>query len=431
MDLTQILSRFTRAYSHDNDTILYADSDSIFLELEDTPPELEDTLSELEPQREIQYSSGTGKTCAAIGMYNKYMELIMQVSGDKFKNKKLFAESFCTSYEDYKRIEINYSLEELIISDSLSDHILEYYTCSICCEIMYPCVVLYCGHSYCEKCASHVQDKYKCLFCRAEITGFTTNFIINNFFNALKIKCPYECNWTGNLNNIKDHTNKCCNMNIHCNKCNQDMKHEHFKMHCDLECTYRKSVCRFCNKVGPHKYLVEHENICPEKPIYCNMCKKEYTYNNKYIHQNYECEYRQVNCSYCSTSVTLHNFSKHNEICSGLLNHCPCCAKFSQKTLVRNADMSKHMISCKYYTVLNKKYFWINHYMFHILSNSNNVVQCKSKNLVQYTGRVMRRVPKIAAPRYISNFNYGLNSFPGYIRICRYIDDMEGFISIL
>ena len=69
--------------------------------------------------------------------------------------------------------------------------------------------------------------------------------------------------------------------------------------------------------------------------------------------------------------------------------------------------------------------------MFHILSNSNNVVQCKSKNLVQYTGRVMRRVPKIAAPRYISNFNYGLNSFPGYIRICRYIDDMEGFISIL
>lgn len=286
---------------------------------------------------------------------------------------QLFDISECCNEKKYTVIKQTYSTENLLIDNEISQHIKDNYICQICSDLIYPCVVLYCGHSYCENCAAQIQNKYECSYCRAEIIGFSNNYIVNNFIGLLKIKCPNECEWTGNLNNLNDHLNLCLNRTVKSSCCNTISKYKDFINHCKNECPKRKVECPDCSKVGPFEYLNIHSMICPEKKIYCKSCHTECKKYYLPTHLKHECPKRSINCQFCNRTIIFDQMEDHRKKCNQILGYCPCCEKYNMENIVHQSNVTKHISNCKFYFRLMNKYLWANHDLYYKLN-------CKKKD---------------------------------------------------
>ena len=279
-----------------------------------------------------------------------------------------------TEHTDYQIKKNIYFNEDLVIkNNTLSDHILEHYICQVCSDLMYPCVVLYCGHSLCLTCAGKSEENYKCPFCMSEITGFSNNYIVDNFMGLLNINCPNKCEWIGKLNNLKDHINKCDNQFVKCLKCNSEMIYSKFKNHCDNECIMRKIQCQYCKKMGPFNHLNSHEIECDKRIIPCNKCKTKIIYKKKEYHDKCECIYRRIDCNYCFSSIIAFEMKKHKKICNKNIGFCPCCHQYGQKYIILRKNITKHLMNCTNYYKLIDKYFWMNNYIMYLLSATKDL----------------------------------------------------------
>lgn len=296
----------------------------------------------------------TGKILSILSIYNT---LPFNKKHDYFKK------NMCSDLKKYKLIKKEYNVEDIIIKTEFSKHILENYMCQICRDLMYPCLVLYCGHSFCEKCAAMTQqteEEYaRCFYCRSEVDGFCTNYTINNIIGSLNIVCPNNCEWKGNLDCLNNHLQYCEYQNISCALCNNIMIFKNFKNHSENECAFKKSKCKYCDCIGPYTYLHEHEKNCQNNMIVCTKCNYKIQSNRLLYHNKYECIYREVECKYCFIKTT--NIRKHIIKCNGHIGYCPCCEKYNVNTILHSYELKKHIDTCEYYYKMVYDNLWTNH----------------------------------------------------------------------
>ena len=140
------------------------------------------------------------------------------------------------------------------------------FQCLICKEIPNPnfaIEVVCCGHLFCKNCIEKWLDEQSyCPICKKEIKYNNNllknikenNKIIFRLINQLKIKCPYECEWKGNWEELENHLKIC--------------------LLSKKECKYKKIGCNF---IGKNSEVEKHEE---------NEDKKHLELAMKYINEN-------------------------------------------------------------------------------------------------------------------------------------------------
>lgn len=276
----------------------------------------------------------------------------------------LFSGFYICDNNDRQIIYEEIFIEDHIVKDNTTLNIIENFTCPLCYDIIFPCVVLYCGHSYCEKCAVKIQHEFKCSLCKNEIIGFSTNYLVNNYIGNFNIHCPNNCGCIVKLCNLKEHTLCCNNQKISCSKCSENMLYKDFDEHKNNVCIYRKEVCALCQEIGPYLNLETHKNnFCIERLIVCSWCKKEHKYKNSIFHGKYKCTHKEIKCIHCDRIITANKFLEHKRICNKYRGYCPCCEKKNIFFPFFQEKMNKHLINCKYYYKIINKYFRMNYFL--------------------------------------------------------------------
>jgi hypothetical protein len=95
-----------------------------------------------------------------------------------------------------------------------------------------------CGHLFCSRCIKLIKSK-KCPICRTKRANFRENSFARILLNNLIVKCPYGCQLSTPMANLKLHRYQCefaifkCSMRINNIKCNFEGNKkeslEHFK----------------------------------------------------------------------------------------------------------------------------------------------------------------------------------------------------------
>ena len=119
--------------------------------------------------------------------------------------------------KEKKIIDKNSSLDiDLFLSPEISD-----YKCLICENVPNPenaYEAICCGILFCKEClAKWTSQNPKCPICKKPLKNdekYTrrikdNNKIIYKIFLKYKIKCPYGCEWNGELENLENHLKEC------------------------------------------------------------------------------------------------------------------------------------------------------------------------------------------------------------------------------
>lgn len=127
------------------------------------------------------------------------------------------------------------------------------YICPICLEILRKPVLTTCGHLFCKKCLnSHFNSSSKkCPIDREDLNNyilFLDKRTERNIF-SLDIHCPNknECNWIGNMHQLKKHINTCLFEVLACfNNCHEEnIQRKYMENHLKTKCPLQLISCEF------------------------------------------------------------------------------------------------------------------------------------------------------------------------------------------
>ena len=313
-------------------------------------------------------------------------------------------ESNLHSNIDFSNNKLNHI--DLLLDQSLINDINENYICSICFDLIYPCITLKCGHNFCKTCIdkyciSNRNNDNKCAFCRAVFSDYSSNLKINNLLGNLISKCPNEnCDWKGNISKLNDHINEKNTTYVMCKWCNLPMEIKLFNNHIKNDCEYRQIKCNFCDITGPYCHFKYHKSIyckkcpkrcwhchqlfdrnivhdhmtkCNNKLVPCEYCKKYFKLNQINGHKLFLCENAPIKCEKCKCEIQKKFYEDHNKkyhsiklmnfneirdqiFCKNPLIRCEKCTCEIPKKFYKDHNKKYHDIKLKRYKKFNKKF---------------------------------------------------------------------------
>ena len=193
-------------------------------------------------------------------------------------------------------------------------------TCKIC---QLPCREAQksecCGHLFCkrdlEKMKAATAVSYACPICRIEPFKTYPDRAIDSEIKRLRIYCRNKevgcgCNWSGELNQIDAHLNKC---EIACEHCKEVMHYTAMIDHIN-ECPCH---CQYCGTVAERDVINDqHMEKCHKFPVPCpNTCGKDKIPQDEIASHKKECPLEMVWCEYydigCKSMLAREQMSAH------------------------------------------------------------------------------------------------------------------------
>ena len=129
---------------------------------------------------------------------------------------------------------------------------LKDYQCSICLLVLNkPHLTECCGHHFCERCLDAIKAAHKpCPMCKVSNVSSILDRNMERELLALTVECTAKeegCNWTGELRQLKRHTEGECNFT-------------------EVECRWK------CGEKLQRKRISQHEeSSCPKRPWYTHF----------------------------------------------------------------------------------------------------------------------------------------------------------------
>ena len=176
------------------------------------------------------------------------------------------------------------------LSQNLSEMEIELIICPVCDGIMREASI-YDGNVTCNMCS----------FNKREAKPVNN---VKKLVDKLEIKCPMmeECDWTGNISEVRTHSHMCRSVHTSCPLgCEQMVKRFQINEHIKNECSLRISECEFCGKLFSNHEMENHLNNCSLRPLECG-CGSKLQMCNFDKHIETECPLAEVECPYAKYS---------------------------------------------------------------------------------------------------------------------------------
>ena len=193
-------------------------------------------------------------------------------------------------------------------------------TCKIC---QLPCREAQksecCGHVFCKrdlkKMKAATTVSYACPMCRIDPFKTYPDRAVDREIKGLRIYCRNKevgcgCNWSGTLDQIDAHLNKC---EVACEHCKEVMHYTAMISHVN-ECPCH---CQYCGVVAERDVISgQHTEKCNKFPVPCpNTCGRDNIPQDEMDSHKKECPLEMVWCEYydvgCKTMLVRENVSAH------------------------------------------------------------------------------------------------------------------------
>ncbi|XP_065912310.1 uncharacterized protein [Dysidea avara] len=143
-----------------------------------------------------------------------------------------------------------------------------------------------CGQTFCKKCV----DNYKshttaCPNCKTQNVEFMNDIRAKREIGDLKVYCTLKtmgCSWVGELRLIQEHLKLGASISTGCqytevscsNNCGMVMQRRLLEEHLNAECELRQVECQYCSSTGSYQWINgSHQEDCPKYPMECpNHC---------------------------------------------------------------------------------------------------------------------------------------------------------------
>lgn len=213
-----------------------------------------------------------------------------------------------------------------IKTDFFMTEISTNFICGICNGYMNDPVILRCNsqklHIFGKKCIDKIFDKQKnkdffhelkCPYCNISVKEPEKYIPLNDIFQYknIELKCENKCGWVGKYVNYKEHFALCGIIKFTC-VCGETMEEYKTNDHLKKECPEHTVKCDFCHNSMKREIFYKKNHGLPTR---CLMCKKDIGMCTIKIHDNTECEYRNIKCHLCKKTIVFNEKEKHYNIC--------------------------------------------------------------------------------------------------------------------
>lgn len=174
---------------------------------------------------------------------------------------------------------------------------IDLHICSICLGVLReavetPC----CGHMFCEWCLSRwYMESQTCPCCREPATRTTLKPALwhRRIINQLKMSCPLDCSWQGDLQGLRLH---------------------------QVKCPLVACACKFCGERAVRRITLEHEINCPSRLVMCEQCKYRVVFQEMSNHIDTVCPETLIGCpNFCCTELKM----PRRNMVDHLMQECP------------------------------------------------------------------------------------------------------------
>ncbi|XP_022804795.1 TNF receptor-associated factor 4-like [Stylophora pistillata] len=193
--------------------------------------------------------------------------------------------------------------------------------CPICHLPLKEPVLTRCGHRYCKECLdehirrSPLRPKESYNFtCPTDWQHLNAKEDVfpdkatERKILSLAIKCPSDgCKWTGELRNKEVHLGNCPFHRLPCNnsKCQERVQRRHIKQHENEECPWRILNCSYCSDPYPECEMQDHIKECKKFPMTCpNSCGSSIPRDEVSTHTKDECPRTILPCPFARVGCT-------------------------------------------------------------------------------------------------------------------------------
>ena len=175
----------------------------------------------------------------------------------------------------------------------------EEYICAICREVYKDAVSVNCGHTFCKKCLDQsLFSNRSCPTCRVYVDVSVPSFYARKKIEELSCHCEYHekgCSVVSSLLAMVQHEPLCPFKPVPCLKCSQLIDYNQQENHHTMECTHRMIECEDCKESIPYHSNHGHIMVCPEVDSVCSYC--DWT-GKRGEHHELMCEEVPVSCRY-------------------------------------------------------------------------------------------------------------------------------------
>lgn len=185
--------------------------------------------------------------------------------------------------------------------------------CSICLHtVRDPHMVDCCGYRFCRSCIAPILLSYfkKCPLCNCTFSAALPDKLLQRILNQKRVYCVHKdegCKWIGQLDSLDTHLNAdsadraqgCPSQRLKCTFCYDTYKRCELLEH-EAVCPWRPISCEYCNEFSaPQSELNAHWQICDKFPAECeNKCGVKITRANMSAHVKDDCPMTKVECEY-------------------------------------------------------------------------------------------------------------------------------------
>ena len=196
-----------------------------------------------------------------------------------------------------------------------------------------PILTVCCGHNFCTTCLqryrlSKVIDHASCPYCRTPQFQTMPDKRTERYVLNLKVFCLHKdrgCNWIGELRSVDKHVSEKSSINVGCpytelpcsNGCGVVMQRRLMEGHLKSECELREVNCNYCSTTGIFRWIFgSHQEECLNYPVECpNHCEVGHVRREEMGEHLEECPLAIVECPYavvgCESVVRRKEQMKH------------------------------------------------------------------------------------------------------------------------
>lgn len=175
----------------------------------------------------------------------------------------------------------------------------------------------------------------------------TGNSLESNGSNGSKNEIPpnsEQCNHCGKWiasQSMMMHSMRCANINWKCDICSKVIAKSMRSKH--VHCSKWKQF--HCNLVFESVEAMERHVMLRHTKIACTLCGAELYPNQIRSHQEHECPYRRVKCSFCGMKLKFIDLEQHEKECGSLTIQCELCGERVTRKWLQNHLASEHNIN--------------------------------------------------------------------------------------
>ncbi|XP_070581838.1 TNF receptor-associated factor 2-like [Ptychodera flava] len=209
------------------------------------------------------------------------------------------------------------------------------FLCILCSEVLRDPTQTVCGHRYCRKCLQDSVESsgtIKCKGCEVEdnyesiltIEDINSDRAILRELNEIEVRCQNDgCLWKGLYKEYcEGHESLCPFATVRCihERCRAQMRRKDLTEHLERNCIRRPVTCQFCNDEVTYEESKSHQKQCPKYPVICQYCGRKDILREKIaIHQDLvkgDCKKKPIPCHFkdvgCDEMVDKNRIQDHN-----------------------------------------------------------------------------------------------------------------------